>query len=363
MTYLVHIPDWGSPPGDSIIDILEEKGWTQAELAERTEFTRKHIKQLVKGKAPINEETSLKLERVLGNSAGFWLNREAQYKEILARQSELNDLKPFTGWLNELPITEMVRFGWIKKYGEKVRQAAECLRYFGVASKKAWEEKYENVFLAYRASDQLQKQQGSVTAWLRHGEIKAESVLCCPFRKTGLESRLQEMRALTLEEDPGSFLPKLEQLCADAGVALVVAPAPKGCSVSGVTRWPTPDKALIMLSLRYRTNDHFWFTFFHEVAHLILHGKKVLFLELDGETMDDKSETEANQWASNFLIPKSYEGKLKEIPKTELGIKTLSSQLKIAPGIIVGRLQREGILQWSEMNQLKTHFTIVESET
>ncbi len=81
MININEMPNWISPPGETILDILEERGWSQSELAERTGYTRKHINQLVKGNASITEETGLKLERVLGSTAGFWLNREAQYRE------------------------------------------------------------------------------------------------------------------------------------------------------------------------------------------------------------------------------------------------------------------------------------------
>ena len=74
-------PDWYEPPGSTISDLLEEFGWTQAELASRTGFSRKHITQLIKGLAPINQETALKLKRVLGSTVEFWLAREAHYRE------------------------------------------------------------------------------------------------------------------------------------------------------------------------------------------------------------------------------------------------------------------------------------------
>ena len=260
------MPDWISPPGDSILDALEEKGWTQAELAERTGYSSKHINQLVQGKAPINEETALKLERALGASAGFWLNREAQFRELLARRSELEDLKSSVPWLSELPIADMLRFGWIKRHGDRALQVAECLRYFGVASVEAWREQYPTVVLAYRASDKVAKDHGVVAAWLRWGERQSETLSCQPYDKSILEANFDAMRKLTLESDPQVFLPALTRLCAASGVALAVARAPKGCPVSGLTRWLQPDKALVMLSLRYKSNDQFWFTFFHELA-------------------------------------------------------------------------------------------------
>ena len=357
------MPDWLSPPGDTILDALVEKGWTQAELAERTGYTRKHINQLVQGRAPVNEETALKLERALGASAGFWLSREAQYRELLARRSELEDLKSSAPWLSELPIADMLRFGWIKRHGDRSLQVAECLRYFGVANVEAWREKYQAVVLAYRASEKVVKNHGAVAAWLRWGERQSETISCRPYDKSILESNFEAMRRLTLEADPKVFLPALTRLCSASGVALAVVPAPKGCPVSGLTRWLQPDKALVMLSLRYKSNDQFWFTFFHELAHLALHGKRMLFLEGLPDGLPDQAEADANQWAGAFLIPKTSEKELATLGQDEASIRLFAQELGIAPGIVVGRLQKDGLLPWaSGLNHLKGRYVWVEGE-
>ena len=80
------IQDLVSPPGETILDILEELGWSRLELAQRTGYTQSHIDQLIEGNASITEEIALKLERVLGSTSGFWLHREAQYSELIDRQ-------------------------------------------------------------------------------------------------------------------------------------------------------------------------------------------------------------------------------------------------------------------------------------
>ena len=81
------------PPGETILDILEERNWTQSEFARRAGYTTKHVSQLVRGKAAITEDTALRLERVLGSSAKFWLSREARYREAIARAEEKERLK------------------------------------------------------------------------------------------------------------------------------------------------------------------------------------------------------------------------------------------------------------------------------
>ncbi len=78
-------PDRVSPPGDTIIDIMEERGWNQAELSQRLGFSTQHLNQLIKGKVPLSDEAAQRLERVLGSTANFWRNREARYRGHLAR--------------------------------------------------------------------------------------------------------------------------------------------------------------------------------------------------------------------------------------------------------------------------------------
>ena len=137
-------PDWVSPPGSTVADLLEERGWTQQALARRSGFTTKHISLLINGKAPITEDTAVKLERVLGSTMRFWMTREAQYREALARLGERKALLGKAEWLQRLPIKEMVRFGWIRSFENKGDQVRECLRFFGVASVDAWEKQYRD---------------------------------------------------------------------------------------------------------------------------------------------------------------------------------------------------------------------------
>ena len=96
-------------------DLLEEKGWSQAEFAQRCGYTTKHVSQLINGKATITEATAIKLERVLGSCAWFWMTREAQYRESVARALEFDALKSNAEWLKQLPLMDMVKFGWLGK--------------------------------------------------------------------------------------------------------------------------------------------------------------------------------------------------------------------------------------------------------
>ncbi len=347
-------PNWVSPPGDTIADLLEEKGWTQAEFAQRCGYTTKHASLLINGKASITEDTALKLERVLGSSARFWLVREAQYRETIARQNEFEALKAQAGWLKLLPLADMRKFGWIRKFTHKGQQVAECLQFYGVSSVDAWQQRYAEPLAAFKASSKFEKDGAAVYAWLRYGERRASEIECQPYDKKRFKAVLQELRALTLEADPKVFIPRLVERCAEAGVAVVLAPAPKGCPVSGATRWLSSDKALLMLSLRHKTNDHLWFAFFHEAGHLLLHGKKMMFLETNG--LDDEHEREADKFASDLLIPPKHARDLPFLRKTYASVEQFADKIGIAPAIVVGRMQKEGYLAWKMLNKCKVRY-------
>lgn len=349
-------PDWLSPPGDTIADVLEERGWSQAEFAQRTGYTTKHVNQLIRGKAPISEDTALRLERVLGSTARFWLKREAEYREALARRAEQDALGQESDWLAELPLKDMVGFGWVQDYRSNVAaQVAECLSFFGVATVAAWRERYGAALAGFRASRQFEMQAGAVAAWLRQGERRAAAIDCAPFERKAFRLVLQQLRALTNEPDPAVFVPRMSDLCAAAGVAVALEPAPHGCPASGAVRWLAQDTALLMLSLRYKSNDQLWFSFFHEAGHLLLHGKRLLFLEIENQ-LDDEEEAEADAFARDFLIPPA---RARQLPgmRSEAAVRQFAVQTGIAPGIVVGRMQKEGWLPWTHLNGLKTPYT------
>jgi len=345
-------PDWVIPPGATIADLLEERGWSQTEFASRIGYTKKHVNLLIQGKVSLTEDAAIKLERVLGSTVNFWLSREALYREVIARKEDLNYLNDSVSWLKKLPLKDMISFGWIKNWADKRELVSECLKFFGVASVNAWELKYQKPIAAFRSSNLTDNHKGSTSAWLRQGERQVAEISCAPFNRDTFHSALQEVRKLTQEDKQEKFLPKLVQACADAGVALAIVRTPKGCPISGATRWLGPDKALIILSNRYKTNDQFWFSFFHEAGHLLLHSKKLWFIDVEGQ-MDDKQENEADNFASHTLIPKEYIPKLFKLSKSEKMVRAFAREIGIAPGIVVGRMQKEKILPWSYLNKLK----------
>lgn len=348
-------PDYAVAPGEVLSDELELRGMTQHELARRTGLTPKHIVSLVKAKSAITPETAIKLERALGMPAEYWLNLESQYQEALARIEEESRLERDLDWLKHVPVAEMVKLGWIAKFSDPKGQLVEVLRFFGIASVGQWDDVWPSLKVAYRQHNHHEIFAEAVSAWLRRGEIEAAQIACEPYDKATLRAALDECRKLTTAE-PHVFVPKVQQLCAAAGVAVVFVPPLPKTGISGATRWLTPSKALIQLSVRYKSDDHLWFTFFHEAGHIMLHGKKDLFLE-GANGLDESKEDEANRFAQEELIPRAAFAKFaKQGRFSKATISAFARQIGIASGIVVGQLQHKKLLPVTHCNDLKQKF-------
>jgi HTH-type transcriptional regulator/antitoxin HigA len=355
-------PDWVSPPGDTILDLIEERDWTQQQLADRLGYTAKHVSLLLNGKARLTEETAVRLQSVLGVSVGFWLQREARYRERAALLAAADQHATMTRWLDNFPLKEMMRLKALAKRRvdakSKPTLVTEVLAFFGVASAEQWQSTYGCMELSFRRSRPEQADIGAISAWLRMGEREAEKLDGPRYDEGRFRSALQAIRSLTTQA-PQDFEPTLRQLLREAGVVLVLIPALPGAHVAGVARWLNPHRPLIQLSLYGKTNDKFWFTFFHEAAHVLLHSqeKKAVFLDDPGTAGSDSlEEQQANAWARDFLIPTEHAEALRSLPRTKLAVKDFAHRIGIHPGIVVGRLQFDGLIPMTWMNDLKPSF-------
>lgn len=346
-----YVPNRVTPPGETLAETLEVLGMSQVDLADRIGKTSKAINQIIKDKVGITSDTAIRLERATGVPASFWNNRQRRYDEHLSQLKERQVLERQIKWLSNFPYSRMVNFGWIQDVRDKVGRLQQILNFFGVASPEAWDEYWNSVSAYYRQSQRIEPDKYALAAWLRKGELLAQDMKCSPFDADNFRSTLKEIRSLT-RETPNIFLPQLRDRCASCGVAVVlVRELPK--TASGATRWLSSEKALLQLSLRYHSDDNLWFSFFHEAAHILLHRKRIIFIEGKDET--GLEEDEANWFATDLLIPN---GKLEEFTRRNLSISKISirrfaDEIGIAPGIVVGQLQKKGLLPYSHCNDLK----------
>jgi len=347
------IPDCVFPPGDTLREVLAERGMSQAELARRTGRPMQKINELVRGKLALEPSTALQLERALGIPASFWGNLERQYREHLARRRDADELATEGDWLRQFPLSDMAKLGWITRYPrDVVAQARELLSLFGVASPDQWRARWAEAAVAYKRTRTVSLKPGPLSAWRRVGEREAEAAQCDEYQPQRFRQALDTVRSLTVEDAADVFNSHLPGLCADAGVALVLVPELKGLGVNGATYWVRNGKRpVIQLSLRYKWADILWFAFFHEAGHILIHGRRE-FLEYAGSEADE--EREADDFAAGLLIPRSDFMALKaESPRSAARIRHWATRLGIAPGLVVGRLQHERLLPKQNLNGLK----------
>ncbi len=337
-----------SPPGDTLSETLELAGMTQKELAIRCGRPLKTINEIMKGKAAIIPETAIDLELVLGIPATFWLERERNYRLQLAQLDEAESMLDDAQWLKQFPVATMRSLGWLKSRSP-ISLMYELLSFFGVASPEAYLHHYaDRGFLLQFRNHSSAHDKHALAAWLRKGELDASALETGKYSAAILRDSLPALRSIMATE-PNDYFEQMQLLCKAAGVKLVYTPCLPHVAVSGATRW-IGDTPLIQLSARYKRYDSFWFTFFHELGHILLHGKRELFLENVEYTHKDKvKEKEADEFAIQWTLSHDQEAELANVRSLNpRDIKRLAPKLNTHPSVIVGRLQHLKLISYSE---------------
>jgi len=336
LNYAVH-------PGEILGDTLEDYGITQKELAGRTGVTPKHINEIIKGKSSISSGFAQKLAFVFDTSTGFWLGLQKSYEEINARLSIEDQFKEEEGLLADYTCyAELTKFNLVKDTRDKKERFMELLSFFRVSSLSLVPANYP---VQFRKTDKPINR-FSMSAWLRMGEIQhSRSLVKCDYDEQLFKSRLQEIRSLTTLPI-GKASSRLEQICKESGIFITFTPYLKNTYVNGATRWLSSGNPLIQLTARTARSDVFWFTFFHEAAHILKHSKKNSYVEWEANHSTDPDEQEANQFAANILIPaKDYLDFVSVNDFSPTSIKSFSGRIGIGQDIVAGRLAKDEFIK------------------
>jgi HTH-type transcriptional regulator/antitoxin HigA len=352
-------------PGETVGEYLGFNGWSQRDLARRTDLTPKTISEICAGKGPITPSTALAFEKVFRRPAHFWLNLQRNFDEAKVRRKAAEKSHEWWNWAERFPLKEMERFGWLESEEQGISKIDALLGFLGVSSPDSWNSVWHANGVAYRQTRRFQTSIEAVSAWVRAAELMAADIEVKEFDEKRLRSCVGALREETRKK-PDDFIPSVQSICASAGIAMVWVPQLSHTGISGCARWLTHKKALIALTLRYGTDDQIWFTFFHEVAHILLHRKRHEFIldnaveDLGDQIVDPEmqsEEEEANRFAADTLVPpEALSAFVKENEFTNESIKHFADTLSIGPGIVVGRLQREGLLKQFQGNKLKQKF-------
>ena len=350
--------DYAIPPGSTLQETLEYIDMSQKEFAGRMGMAPKTVNEIIKGKAPITAETAIKLETVLGISAGFWTAMEANYRTDKARLENQKGLAHEHSIASEfLCYADMSKLGWVDSTREKDKKVESLRSFFGVAS-------LENIpSLPYAANFRLKESSRTsfyaIMAWLRQGERMAKDIKTEPFSLEKLRGAIPRLRALS--SCPEGFGEKIIDICAKCGIAVSFIPHIKGAPVNGAVRWLSPTKALVSVSLRYAYADIFWFSFFHELGHIIKeHKKSEPFISYSQSPVQCRQEDEADEYAKDILIPPApFDSFLQKNLLTCQAVEVFSEEIQIHPGIVWGRLAKEKRIGWDAIvpHRLKLEFT------
>lgn len=330
-------------PGVSLSEKLEEMGMGPKEFAVRTGKPEKTVTAILKGSSSITPDMAILFEKVLLIPASFWLTKQQRFDEFAARTKSKTSIKDSLNWAKSFPFPEMVKKGWLPEASGIDNKIETLLGFFRLSNSSAWDDYYigQKLKLDFRISLNNTHEPHAISAWLRQGEIMAEKVDAPAYDEKKFRELLNDIKTL-MATDSKPFK-KLPEICLTAGVKVIYTPCLPKAPISGSTRWIN-ETPLIQLSGRYNRIDSFWFTFFHETGHILLHGKKDIFLEeVDYTGKDQSKEDEANAFAVKWTLTESEEAEINEMFNLDdEAILNFAKKFNTHPAMIVGRLRHRG---------------------
>ena len=343
-----------TPPGHAIKEQLEYRKMTQKDFASQMDMSEKHISKLINGDVHLTPEVASRLEMVLGMSAEFWNNLEAIYQGKLQKAAEENVMDADMVLSRKMPYGEMASLGWVENTRKPADRVRNLRRYFEVAHLGVLE-RMKMPGLVYRMQTAGKKKDYVLAVWVQKARLMAREVEVSPVNLAELTKIIPEIRSLTVEQSE-NFMPELSRMLADCGIALVILPHLKGSFLYGAS-FHDGRKIVMALTLRGRDADKFWFSLFHEIGHILKGHIGQPF------GASDEDEKEADEYARDTLIPPEKYREFTAVKDyTYSSVEEFASEIGIDAGIVVGRLQMDGEIDFNELNGLKKQYDTQNSQ-
>jgi HTH-type transcriptional regulator / antitoxin HigA len=344
-----YFPQSRPHPGETLQEKLEEMGMGPKEFALRTGKPEKTITAILKGDSSITPDMAVQFESVTKIPAHFWMNHQRGYDEYIARTKRKAVIEQSIEWAKLFPLAEMIKKEWLPRVTSIEEKTMAILAFFGFSNHSAWEDYYFNQQLkvAFRISLANTNEPYAISAWLRKGELQASDLQSKEYSEKNFKEALPELKTV-MAKHPENLFNQLQDICLEAGVKVVHTPTLPKAPICGSTRW-LHDTPLIQLTGRYKRNDSFWFTFFHEAGHILLHGKKDIFLEkVEYSDKDKVKEKQADEFAVRWTLTEEEEAEILEaVPLEKADIINFAEQFNTHPAIIIGRLQHKELIPYS----------------
>lgn len=351
-------------PGYYVGEYLKHQGMKQSELAERLGVSEKTVSHLINGKNKrLSPELINGLALVLGTSKELWVNLNDKYLEMLEKIDADNRLTEEKEVFSNMDYMFWVRNGFVERKKSKSEKIEELKRFFKISSLSILKKKDFLVQYRTTVAKVHEKNVINANAWVQTALNMGNMVNVEQVNLNYLESKIDDIRKMTLQA-PEEFLPTLMEIFRKSGVAFVMVPNLKNCGVNGAVKWLGKDKVLLALNDRRKFSDVFWFSLFHELKHVFQQRKSCIIVSMDGRDEEESDmkvlENEADNFARDTLIaPKQYAEFIEKSNFSYDSIKSFADQIEIQPGIVVGRLQKEGYLNYNQFNDLKQKYIIV----
>lgn len=335
-------------PGETLEEILEDREMSQRELSIRTGMTEKHISTVIHGQKGISAAFAKKLEYALGIEASFWMNLQANYERELLEFEELNNISE-----QEVDVLKNLReviecwtsFGWLNEGANPATLILDIRKIWGMSN--LLDAPKMSYVAAYRAQLNTMTDPYVLFAWQRMCELLV--------KRTPINNQLdiEKLRAKIPEIKQVMFMranqiqKKLSEIFADCGIAFRIVPNFKGAPVQGFIKKAEDGSLLLCMTLRQKFADIFWFTLFHEIAHILNGDTKNLFLDFD--SISSENEHKADEVACSLLINrKEYQDFISNKRyRTIRGIEEFAESQNVKSYIVLGRLMKEEVIPWS----------------
>lgn len=338
-------------PGETLREVLEDRKMTQSELALRTGVSPKHISTVLSGEKSISVSFAKKLEYALNIDADFWMNLQNAYDKEIIEFDELNSITE-----HELLISKdlkavfdyLVKKALIPVCTMTEQKVLELRKFLNVSSLTAIPSLVSTG--AFRVQTTAGVDAYMLFAWQRICEVLTENIetkeINAMEQKQHILELIPEIKKMMFLEQK-VFISKLQKILAENGIAFCIAPSFKGAPVQGFIKHNGFDKTILCMTFRQKKADIFWFSFFHELGHLVNGDAKQKFI--DFESVENEQEKKADLFACNKLLEKKdYEHFIKQSDYSLKAIKDFAQSQNVLPCIVIGRLQKEKYLKWSD---------------
>ena len=347
-------------PGYYIQEELEALEMTQEEFSKRLDTTPKNLSILIRGEQSLSIDMAMKLARFFGTSINHWLNLQNAFNIKLAEFRSEEETE------RERILLKSFDYKYFENRNESFPHTCKeddrilnLRKYLGVSTLSVFRKRDVTTFFRSAADEMTEDEIIKANVMVQIAVNKAMKIDAPRYNRKKLEELLPYILEETINEK--AFYPFLREAFRHAGVVFIAVPNMPGSTIIGAVR-RVNEKMLLMINSKRMNADVFWFTVFHEIEH-ILNGD--YGIRVEHEEREDDPEREADRFAERTLIPENaYKSFVSNNIFTMKSIKEFALSVNRNPSIILGQLERDGIIKTDDkrFSSLRRKYKIEETD-